>query len=478
MAGKDFSSPEFQAPQPKRGRSKGSAAQSARKRERNKDSLVSRIVGIVFMLGFFGVFLFEPVSCAWSSYFSSHLQSTAAQFFQATGKGDIAQARGLLSRQAQSMVDECVLKNISTGLGILKIRSANWELASSAFSNGGRAALDGSVVGDGGNSVSLEVTFVRESGTWKIDALHETSGSNSSGEIRYTRARAECGNAEAQNTYGLALAQGKDVAQNRAEAVSWFRKAAEQGHADAQTHLGYMLANGSGAVKDVAEGLQWTRKAAEQGHSGAQNTLGAMYAAGDGVPRDDAEAARWYRKSAEHGYTLAQDNLGMSYALGQGVAQDRVEAMRWLRRAAALGDDEAQLHLGAQLWLSADTKDQAEGTRWIRKSADKGNAKAQGKLGEAYLDGKGVDKSEKDAALWLKKGAERGDKSAQIDWARMLSTGRGPIQKIETEAYFWYLVANSSDEQVRKERDGLRSKLGSGDIASLEQRASTWKPQP
>src|SRR5258708_23778019 len=340
MSGKDFSSPDFHAPQPKHGRPKGSGAQPKRKREQRQGSLASRIVGTLFLLGFFGVFLFEPVSCAWSSYFSSRLQSTAAQFFQATGKGDIAQARGLLSRQAQSMVDECVLKGISTGLGILKVRSASWELVSSAFSNSGRAALEGSVVGDAGNSVPLEITFMKESGAWKIDALHETSGKND-GEIRYTRARADCGNVEAQNAYGLALAQGTDVAQNRTEAVTAFRKAAAQGHAHAQTHLGYMLANGSGAVKDVAEGLQWTRKAAGQGHSGAQNTLGAMDAAGDGVPRDDAEAARWYRKSADHGYTLAQDNLGMSTLLGQGVAQDMAEGGRRLRRAAAQGDDEA-----------------------------------------------------------------------------------------------------------------------------------------
>ncbi len=474
MSNNDFSSHDFQAPKPKRGRPQQSPAENARKRPARKDSWVSRVVGWLFLLGFFVMFVIEPVSCAWRGFVSSRLQGAADQFFQATGKGDFPRARGLLSRQAQSMADECVLKNISSSLGIAKIRSARWELVSPAFRNGGRGTLEGEVVGDMGSTVPLEIDLISESGSWKIDSLHETSGNG--GEIRYTRARAECGNAEAQNTYALALAQGKDVAQNRTDAVAWFRKAAEQGHADAQAHLGYMLANGTGVVKDVAEGLQWTRKAAEQGHSGAQNTLGAMYAAGDGVPRDDTEAARWYRKSAEHGYTLAEDNLGMSYALGQGVAQDRAEAVRWLRRAAVKDDTEAQLHLGKQLVLSTDKQDQAEAFRWIDKAANKGNAEAQGKLGELYLDSKG--EHDDAAASWFKKAAERGDKNAQINWARMLVSGRGGVTKSDTDAYFWYLVANSSDEQVRKERDALRAKIAASGIAVLEQRAATWKAQP
>lgn len=387
MANKDFSSPDFQAPQPKRGRAKASAPASKRKRAARESSPLARIVGPLFLIGFLGIFLFEPVSCAWSNYVSSRLENVAAQFFEATGKGDMARARGLLTRQAQATVDECVLKNISTGLGILKIRGAQWTLVSPAFDNHGTGALGGTVLADSGNWVPIEISFAREGGAWKIDALHDNSGKDD-GETRFLRARAECGNADAQNTWGLALAQGRGVAQDRAAAASWFRKAAEQGNADAQTHLGYMLANGNGVDKNVEEGLQWTRKAANQGHSGAQNNLGSMYAAGDGVARDDEEAVRWYRKSAEHGYTLAEDNLGQSYALGQGVAKDRIEATRWLRRAAVKGDDEAQLHLATQLLLSENTGDRAEASRWLEKSAGKGNLKAKAKLSELNSTGK------------------------------------------------------------------------------------------
>jgi len=476
MADKNFSSPDFKAPVPKRGRSQSNLPEHARKRAKREQSLGSRIIGAVFLVGFFGIFLFEPVSCAWSSYVSSRLENTAAQFFQATGRGDIAAARSLLTRPAQLLVDECVLKNISSGLGILKIHGAQWQLASPAFNNGGRGELEGSVQAESGHWVRLEISFARENGTWKIDALHDNA-SEDEGEIRYTRARAECGNAEAQNAYGLAVAQGKDkyVADNRAGvAMSWFRKAAEQGHVDAQTHLGYMLAEGSDGNPDVAEGFEWTRKAADQGHSGAQNNLGSMYATGQGVARDDAEAVRWYRKSAEHGYTLAEDNLGMSYALGHGVAQDRDEAVRWLRRAAVKDDTEAQLHLSKQLLLSGDTKDKAEAMRWIVKAANV-NAEAQGKLGELYLGEGGNDKV---AAFWFKKAAERGVKNAQINWARMLASGRGGVAKNEAESYFWYVVANSNDESARKERDALRAKLGAAAAAPLDFRAMTWHPQP
>ena len=105
-------------------------------------------------------------------------------------------------------------------------------------------------------------------------------------------ARANAGDAIAQNYLGLMYAQGE--AKDYAEAAKWYRLAAEQGHASAQYHLGVMYSNGTGVPEDVVEALKWYHKSAERGHVSAQLRLASVYARGIGVPEDDVEAYVWY----------------------------------------------------------------------------------------------------------------------------------------------------------------------------------------
>ena len=58
---------------------------------------------------------------------------------------------------------------------------------------------------------------------------------------------------------------------------------AEQGHAQAQNSLGYMYDAGNGVSQDFEEAAKWYRKAAEQGEASAQFNLGVMYDRGVGV---------------------------------------------------------------------------------------------------------------------------------------------------------------------------------------------------
>ncbi len=78
----------------------------------------------------------------------------------------------------------------------------------------------------------------------------ETAKPRESGEIAILRAKAESGNADAQNDLGWMLDTGDGVPEDDAEAVKWYRKAAEQNHAVAQCNLGYAYANGEGVGKD------------------------------------------------------------------------------------------------------------------------------------------------------------------------------------------------------------------------------------
>ncbi len=153
--------------------------------------------------------------------------------------------------------------------------------------------------------------------------------------LEQIRAKAERGEAEAQQKLGTIYAKGQGVKQDYAEAAKWYRQAADQGHPAAQTALGELYEAGQGVPRDEAEAAKCYRRAAEQGHAPAQYSLAVLYVMGKGVPRDNAEALKWYRQAADQGDALAQFNLGMRFYEGNAVAPDPVEAYKWLSLAAA-----------------------------------------------------------------------------------------------------------------------------------------------
>src|SRR5439155_542452 len=129
-------------------------------------------------------------------------------------------------------------------------------------------------------------------------------------EVDEIRAHAEKGEAEAQNTIGLAYKNGHGVAQDFTQALKWFQKSADQGYASAQKNLGLMYAEGKGLKQDFEQAIKWLRKAAEQNFASAQNHLAMLYLEGKIPTHDLGEAVKWLRKAAESNYAEAQDNLG------------------------------------------------------------------------------------------------------------------------------------------------------------------------
>jgi TPR repeat protein len=152
------------------------------------------------------------------------------------------------------------------------------------------------------------------------------------GAVRWFRAAAEQGHAEAQSELGWCFHYGFGVDQDAAEAASWYRKSAKQGHADAQFELGDCLIIGNGVGRDSAEAASWFRKAAEQGHTDAQYWHGFCFKRGEGVDQDFAEAANWYLLAAEQGHFGACKEYGVLLSNGQGVARNCDEALVWLRK--------------------------------------------------------------------------------------------------------------------------------------------------
>ena len=64
----------------------------------------------------------------------------------------------------------------------------------------------------------------------------------------------------------------------------------------AQYNLGVMYYEGRGVAQNYQQALSWYQKAANQGVAGAQYNLGLIYATGQGVAQDFQQAKAWWQK--------------------------------------------------------------------------------------------------------------------------------------------------------------------------------------
>ena len=142
------------------------------------------------------------------------------------------------------------------------------------------------------------------------------------------RKAAEQGYAYAQKNLGNCLYNGQGCDVNRKEAVEWYRKAAEQGNKDAeaalnriealekynltkakaekgnaiaQNELGECFRFGRSCNVNKAEAYKWYKKAANQGYADAEYNLAYCFENGYGCDKSEKKALKWYKKAEEHG---------------------------------------------------------------------------------------------------------------------------------------------------------------------------------
>lgn len=156
-------------------------------------------------------------------------------------------------------------------------------------------------------------------------------------KLEDVRARADGGNAAAQNEMGRRYGVGKDVAKNSEISFSWYEKAATQHFCAAEANLAFMYLNGEGTAKDAQAAKEWSLKAAAQGAPRSQYALGYMYATGVLGKPDGRSAEYWFRKAAYRGDVGAQRVLIRFYESGELVPKDLEEAALWLHRVRDAG---------------------------------------------------------------------------------------------------------------------------------------------
>ena len=191
------------------------------------------------------------------------------------------------------------------------------------------------------------------------------------------RARAEAGDASAQNDLGGRLMATEDPAV-LAEARDWFRRAMEAGDVEAKNNYATMLLMGLGGPSDEAEGRRLRDEAAAAGSIAANLSIAERYLRGvEGYPRDPVRAFGHVRSAAGSSSPMAsyaQWRLAMMHLNGVGTPVDLEEAYRWVVRASDNGSVSAMISRGVMLATGQGVaEDDAAARLWYQRASESGD---------------------------------------------------------------------------------------------------------
>lgn len=166
-----------------------------------------------------------------------------------------------------------------------------------------------------------------------------------------------------------------------------------------------------------------------------------------------------------------QPNVGEAIRSG-----DLPGAARRARELADGNDIEAQYNLSLFYWHGvAIPQNYDEAIRWTTLAAVRGHAKAASarRVMAKTLEPQLVQKAMEWSRLRLTKMAEGGDDAALVSMARSFGPDFGFAN--DGEAYYWATLAFSSGRtEVRRQRDGLVTKIKQPDLLKIQQKANDW----
>jgi TPR repeat protein len=259
-------------------------------------------------------------------------------------------------------------------------------------------------------------------------------------------------------------------------ALKLAQKAARNGSARAQYFLGILYEHGfsRGLAREPERKREKRlaayrrRKAADSGYEKPEAPThpsyeeqwflaAEMYVNPDSPRRDDYKAAKCYRQAAD-GNPDHRDRYGRScavlamkfllelYDAGRGIAAD---TDLWLMERAARGDRRAMPAL-ARLFRKDHrvSGEQKLAIRWLKKALRKGFNKiyaAGFELGLRYLEGRGIERDDAQAARWLARAADSHE-GAQFMMGHLYREGRG-VERNAAEAVRCYRKAFAISER-------------------------------
>ena len=231
-------------------------------------------------------------------------------------------------------------------------------------------------------------------------------------------AKAEKGDALAQNTLGTWYYTGKNVKQNYDEALKWWAKSAKQDNTDAIANMAMCYQLGRGTKRDSVMAVKLYKAAVQKGNKivipqheaiakKSGNTFSSMmlydfYMNGVGVKQDKVKAISYLENVAKAGDADSQYKLALYY-----LNNKRADvAVKWVKKASDGGVVGATYYYGWLLHQGLGIKqDKAKGITLMEQAAKKGFSAANYQLGKIYYEGNGTDKDYAKAVDYLKKAA-------------------------------------------------------------------------
>lgn len=222
---------------------------------------------------------------------------------------------------------------------------------------------------------------------------------------------ADNGNVHAQNITCWVYSEGINVPVNHSLSAEYCYKAAAQNHPGSQMNLGIHYAEYA-KPKDIAKAIHFYTLAAEHREDAAWY-LSNIYAKYPEPIKDFEKAIKYKTRAANMGNTYAMMSIAQDYEHGRlGLSSDHALALKYYEMATDAG------HVDAHTFLSEFYRDAEPEFRDYDKMvshAQKGifynnHPSAYAIMGNAYLEGQGLEKSERKAARYFSLAAKRGDK--------------------------------------------------------------------
>jgi uncharacterized membrane protein YhaH (DUF805 family) len=262
-------------------------------------------------------------------------------------------------------------------------------------------------------------------------------------------------------------------------------KTAQSGDRNAQYFIGFCYWRGDGVEKNKLEARYWLEKASQQGDPRATFLLTSL------AESDEAEK-KLFLLGAEQGDLYSMIDVALDSFFAHEENSDTVKSSQLianpqnsflLAKKAAESNYKRAFEAVALFYLEGFgvSKDENEAIKWLQKGVTQNCKDSCRFLGEIYSSDDSKNKDLLASLKYFKKGAELGDAKSQFKYALALSTGNG-VSKNETEAYRWFLSANSQDELDSSDHEScvkfiadLESKLSRDEIQKAQLLASQFQ---
>lgn len=284
------------------------------------------------------------------------------------------------------------------------------------------------------------------------ESLAQQTEEEATDSLKALLAKAEAGDATAQNIVGEWYYKGKHVPQDYKVAAQWWAKSAKQGNIYAIGNLAICYQMGHGVEKDslrafglytasIKKGNQKlfdnSKKLADNGIVFNSVYTAYCYQNAIGCTKDKTSAATYYTKAADNNSVDAQRELALLY-LNDGKPN---EAVKWFKKGADNGSLPCIFYYGKLLHEGKGVvQDKQQGFDYLLKAANADFPMGQYEVALAYFEGNGVTQSDQTAIEWLTKAANNEVSKAQYLLAQHYVSGVGVDIDFD-QAIEWFAAA-------------------------------------